>query len=325
MESDDILDGGVGKRLGSVELPRESSGPRLAIPLAVVQGATSGPTVWVNAALHGDEYLGPATVVRLLRELDPAAVRGRLILTPTLNPGGIRAMQREDPDRPADLNRIWAPDSEGTAASRLTSWAATELLGRSEYVVDLHSGGNRFSQEPFTAYPRTGQPVDDASSDLAKACGLRYIWAHQGSILEGALITAAARKGKPAVLIEMAGEGKAEPTWIDSMAAAVRGALAHVGVVAGSPRLLPSYQVFEGFTIVRNRSEGLWHREVEPAAPVRSGATLGRVTDLLGRELEAVAAPTSGVVVGICTYGFVPAQDYVAELAHGFRDEGPPA
>jgi len=29
--------------------------------------------------------------------------------------------------------------------------------------------------------------------------------------------------------------------------------------------------------------------------------------------------------MGICTYGFVPPEDYVAELAHEFRKEGPPS
>jgi predicted deacylase len=324
VEAGEILDGGVGKRLGAVELPQDTRGSA-AIPLAVVQGARPGPTLWINAALHGDEYLGPATIVRLLRDLNPPDVRGRLILTPSLNPGALRAMQRADPVEPVDLNRTWSSGANASRESRVRGWADKELLERSDFVLDLHSGGNRFLQESFAVYPRTAGAVDGASSALAKACGLPWIWAHHGSILEGALITAAARKGKPAVLLEMGGEGKAETASIDAMAGAIDGALAHAQIGAGAPRFLRSYHVFDGFLVLRNRTEGLWRRAIEPAASVHSGGALGRVMDLLGRELEVVTSPVDGVVVGICTYGFVPPEDYVAELAHEFHKEGPPS
>ena len=42
-----------------------------------------------------------------------------------------------------------------------------------------------------------------ALRDMAKACGLSLIWADATKYLEGALIRAAARRGKPAVLVEV--------------------------------------------------------------------------------------------------------------------------
>lgn len=320
---DGLLDGGAGRRLGYVDAACDPGKGTVRLALAVVAGVRSGPTVWVNASLHGDEYLGPATILALLRRLEPAAIRGRVILSPTLNPGAFRAMQRADPADPADLNRLWSAESRGSVRSPAIRWAESAILPRSDSVIDLHSGGNRFLQAPFAVYPRTGSGVDRDSSRLAKACGLPRIWAHRDSFLEGALITAAARRGKSAVLIEMEGEGKAEPAWTDGMVAAVEGGLAHLGVLEGKPRFRPSYQIFEGLTVVRNREEGLWSRAVEPAAPVRSGDALGHVSDLLGGEVERVTTPLDATVVGICTYGFVPRDDYVAELAHGFHPEGP--
>ncbi|HYM40084.1 MAG TPA: hypothetical protein VEY12_08085 [Thermoplasmata archaeon] len=55
------------------------------------------------------------------------------------------------------------------------------------------------------------------------------------------------------------------------------------------------------------------------------GAPLGHALDLFGGELEAMTSPVDAAVAGICTYGSAPAEDYVAELAHGFHVEGPPA
>ncbi len=322
-DSGAVLDGGAGKRLAFVELPGESRATKDRLPLAVVTGTHPGPSVWINASLHGDEYLGAASVLELFRRLKPVGVRGRVILTPVLNLSAFRAMQREDTVRGRDWNRIWL-SSRGTLPAAV-SWAREELLDRADLVLDLHSGGNRFLQAPFAVYPRVGGSAERRSAALAKACGLPWIWAHRGSILEGGLIVAAARERKAAALLEIAGEGKAEPTWVRGTLAAVRGALTQAGVVPGRVRFRRSYQVFRGFTVLRNREEGLWTRAVGPAGEVRRGGVLGHVHDPLGREIETVRSPVHGVVMGICTYGFVPAGDYAAEVAHGFRAEGPPA
>ncbi len=323
VHGDDLLDAGPGRRLGQIEVAAGSDGRAATIPIAILEGAPSGPTLWVNACLHGDEYLGAAVVAQLATQLDPDVLRGRLILTPTLNLGGVVAMQRSDPENPVDLNRVWRGDGV-EAAQTAVAWAEDALLGRSDFVVDLHSGGNRFLQQSYAVYSRVGARVDRDSSALAKSFGVPWVWAHRGSILEAGLITAASARGKPAVLLEMRGEGKAERAWIDEMADAVQGALTHAGLLPGSPRFRGSYRVFEGLTILRNHEAGLWDRSVDPGAEVGRGDPLGRVLDLLGRELEAVRSPVDAGVAGICTYGYVPAQDYVAELAHEFHEEGPP-
>jgi len=322
VDADEFLDRGVGKRAGSVEIPGVLGGAAYAVPLAVVAGERAGPTVWINSALHGDEYLGPATVARLLSDLEPGDIRGRLILTPTLNPRGTRAMLRTDGPDGLDLNRVWSATPTGPRAD-LVRWVRATLLARCDAVIDLHSGGNRFLQYPFAVFPQSG-PRSADSAVLAKACGLPWIWAHRSSLLENALVTAAAREGKAAVLLEMAGEGKAEAGWIGDMAAAVRGALAQVRAVDGRPRFRAAYRVFENLEVVRNRKEGLWQRSAEPGDALRAGDPLGRVLDLLGREREVVASPRDAAVAGICTYGFVPPEDYVAEVASGFHEEGPP-
>lgn len=320
-EIKELLDRGTGKRSAFVEVRGGTAADAVRIPLAVVAGKRPGPTAWINASLHGDEYLGPTSAAALLRTLDPAQIRGRVILTPTLNPGALRSMQREDSARPADWNRIWAHGPSRSDVPAAVAWAEDELLARADVVVDLHSGGNHFLQAPFAVYSRAGGAIDARSAALAKACGLPWIWAHRRSMLEGALITAAARQGTPAALIEIGGEGKAEPEDVRRMLDAARGALAYAGIVSGRPRFLRTYQVFTGFTVLRNRMEGRWSRLVDPGAKVRRGQPLGRVLDLLDHSLEVVKSPATAMVAGICTYGFVPSGDYVAELAHHVRTE----
>ncbi|MGQ0798142.1 MAG: succinylglutamate desuccinylase/aspartoacylase family protein [Methanobacteriota archaeon] len=299
---------------------REAEG----LPVAVVTGKRPGPTAWVNASIHGDEYLGPSTVAHFLEGLAPDEVRGRLILTPILNGGAFRAMDRADPADGIDWNRMWGAGDVPPRPARLRDVLAEEILARSDTLVDLHSGGSRFLQESFAVFHRTGGRLDAVGAAMAKAAGLPLVWAHPGSILETSLIAAAARDGRAAALLEIGGEGKAEEPDTTRMVRALRGTLRAAGVLSGRPRYLATYRVVEGFAVVRNRVAGLWRRAVEPGADVRAGQALGRVTDAFGDVLETVESVGDGVVLGVCTYGFVPREDYVAEIGLSVRREGPP-
>ncbi len=320
----DLLDQGPGKHLGSIALAGGTANAAAQIPIAVITGTRPGPTAWINASLHGDEYLGPAAIGPLLGKLAPDRIRGRVILTPTLNPAALHAMQREDPERRTDWNRIWADDPSRPEVPAAIAWARSELLPRADVVLDLHSGGNHFFQLPFAVYSKVGGAVDPRASALAKACGLPYVWAHRRGMLDGALVTAAAQAGKAAVLLEIGGEGKAEPAELREMVGAAEGALSFARIMRGRLRFLRTYHVFEDYTTVRNQREGRWSRLVEPGTRVRRGQPIGRVLDLLDREVEVVRSPVSAVVCGVCTYGYVAADDYAAEVASRFHTETGP-
>ena len=82
-----------GKQLGHLFVPYSHNlggWANLMLPIAVLANGT-GPTVLVLAGNHGDEYPGQVAVLRLLRELTPEKITGRLILIPTLTMPGAKA------------------------------------------------------------------------------------------------------------------------------------------------------------------------------------------------------------------------------------------
>lgn len=320
IDIDEALRASGTKRTGFLPLP--DSGGHL--PVAIVSGNERGPVVWVNASIHGDEYLGTAAIARLLPGLEPDQVTGGIVLTPVLNLPAFREMRRTNSLHDVDLNRAWAEGVHPGATTRIRDAVATRILKHADYVVDLHSGGNRYLQGAFTVYHRVGGTTEADSSALAKATGLPLIWADSTKFLEGALIVAAARLGKPSTLIEIAGEGKAEEHWVARMVSAVRGALAQAHVLGRDASFLPEYRVFHKFTIVKNDEEGLWERQAEPGDDVARGGTLGRVLDAFGAEVEVVRSPEDANLLGIYTYGFVGENETIAELGHDFHMEGPP-
>src|SRR5436305_13564617 len=54
-------------------------------PVISVTGANPGPTLFVNAGVHGGEYPAIEAVIRLSKTLDPKTISGAVILMPCLN------------------------------------------------------------------------------------------------------------------------------------------------------------------------------------------------------------------------------------------------
>ena len=107
---------GVGKTaIVRLELPKlytMRASPEMAVH--VINGAKAGPTMFVSAAIHGDELNGVEMVRRLLLELDPKEVSGTLIAIPVVNIFGIvqysRCLLYTSPS-PRDLSTSRMPSS----------------------------------------------------------------------------------------------------------------------------------------------------------------------------------------------------------------------
>src|SRR5947209_4036305 len=57
----------------------------VAVPVIAINGAHDGPRVAVTAGVHGAEYVGIEAARRLGTELDPAEVRGSVLVVPIVN------------------------------------------------------------------------------------------------------------------------------------------------------------------------------------------------------------------------------------------------
>ena len=107
-----------GRQTNWLQLPHSSNVSAygwIGIPIAVIRNG-SGPTVFLGAGNHGDEYEGQITLVRLIRELDPARIQGRLIIMPAENLPAALAGQRCSPIDDGNLNRSFPGDPDGRRA-----------------------------------------------------------------------------------------------------------------------------------------------------------------------------------------------------------------
>ncbi|AXH15432.1 succinylglutamate desuccinylase/aspartoacylase family protein [Malaciobacter mytili] len=181
----------------NIELPKLYNTPT-HLPLHIIRGKKDGPTVFVSAAIHGDELNG-IEIIRRLRKLSILKrLRGTLILVPIVNVYGTMTQSRYMPDR-RDLNRSFPGTNRGSLASRVAKIFFNEVVSVCDFGIDLHTASIHKSNLPQI---RTNIK-DELSYSLAKAFEAPVIL--HSELRDGSLREVAQEKGIRVLLYE-AGE-----------------------------------------------------------------------------------------------------------------------
>ena len=115
-------------------------------PVFVARGAEPGPTLCITAGVHGDELNGVEVARRAFSRLDPAVLRGTLIVLPSVNAEGVRTGNRYLSDR-RDLNRAFPGREDGSVAA-LIAHAVFKVVERCNALVDLHTASDNRTNLP---------------------------------------------------------------------------------------------------------------------------------------------------------------------------------
>src|SRR5258705_56661 len=155
---------GSGKQTGFLRLPHSvhrSAYGWVPIPIARIsntRGNGDGPRILLMAGNHGDEYEGQVALGRLIRDLDPAEVQGRIIILPSANFPAAMAGSRTSPLDSGNLNRSFPGDPTGGPTAQIAYYIESELLPRCDFVLDIHSGGSSLTYLPSTLGRRPDTP-----------------------------------------------------------------------------------------------------------------------------------------------------------------------
>jgi predicted deacylase len=98
----------------TVNLPISVLSDHTAVTLSVhvIHGRRPGPTMFVSAAIHGDEVVGVEIVRRLLKTKDLKTMRGTLLAIPIVNSFGFMNHSRY-----LSYCQIWCLRFQGHAAT----------------------------------------------------------------------------------------------------------------------------------------------------------------------------------------------------------------
>jgi len=314
-----------GKQTGFLRIPHSthrSAYGWIPAPITVLAGG-DGPTVLLMAGNHGDEYEGQIALTRLVQDLEPSDIRGRIIILTMANPPAAEAGLRTSPIDGGNLNRTFPGDARGGPTEMIAHYIEHVLMPLADYMVDLHSGGTSLFYPP-TLLRGMGHNDEEAEKlkALQSAFDLPYAWVFTGgggpSSTARTALGAANRNSVTGIMAELAGGGGVDR---DILLLTDRG----LRRILHSLDMLPGYQPdAERGTRELNARGSVYAYEVglfEPykdiADPVGEGEIVGQIhhPETPWKSSDPVTSPYAGIVLCKRALGQVRRGDAVFQIA----------
>ncbi len=279
-----------------LEVGRLVTGSPLAMPVIAMHGRADGPTIWVNAAIHGDEINGIEVVRRIRAALDPRRMRGTVLLVPVVNVPGFMTGTRYFPDR-RDLNRSFPGSRNGSQASRVARAFMNTIVDRSDVGIDLHTGSGHRAN-----LPQIRADLDDTDTRRLALAFDAPVMMHAAN-RDGSLRAAATKLDKPVLLYEAGEAWRFDEAAIATGTRGVLNVLAELDVIDAEPESDSSRPPLHSVECrssqwVRARRGGLVSLWPVLGDQVLRGQPIGQIHDTRGKRLSRLTAPTDGIVIG---------------------------
>ena len=273
-------------------LSQSFEGISVPTPVLVVNGARSGPSLCLIAAIHGDELNGIEIVRRVLYTLDPEELSGTVIGVPIANLQGFRRNSRYLTDR-RDLNRYFPGNPTGSSASRIAHSFFNDVVKHCDVLVDLHTGSfHRTNLLQLRADLR-----DPAILQLTHGFGSTVVLQSEGA--PGTLRRAAAENGIPAVTLEAGGPMRLDEESVEQGVAGIETLLAHMNMMKRFRFWGNAEPVYYESRWVRADQGGILLSSVSLGQTVSPGELLGTVTDPITNVRVEILSPHTGKVIGM--------------------------
>lgn len=264
------------------------------LPVIALRGHKPGPVLFVSAAMHGDEINGVEIIRRVLKLPVLSELCGTLLAVPVVNVLAFLHQSRYLPDR-RDLNRSFPGSETGSLAARLAHLFLKEVVGNSDYGIDLHTGAIH--------RPNLPQIRADLSNPenlrLAKVFGAPLFLDSKPT--EGTLRAYTTAVNKPVILYEACEALRFDETAIRIGVQGVVNVLGELGMIppgeeAPASSVVPVFAKSEVW--VRAPGSGILRAQAGLGDAVKKGQVLGLVGDPFGEQEQPVVAPATGIVIG---------------------------
>lgn len=286
----------------------------LHLPVTVLRGRRDGPTVFLSAALHGDELDGVEIIRRVLDRLSPETLRGTLFAVPIVNVFGFVHQSRYLPDR-RDLNRSFPGSANGSMAAQLAHSFMREVVRHCEVGIDLHTASHFRTNLPHTRADLRRERL----RDLAMAFDAPVTMDSRPP--RGSLRAAAARRGVDVLVFEGGEIMRFTPDVVRAGVTGVRRVLARMGMVRDSGRdRSPRTFVSDESRWVRAPRSGIARISASLGDRVADKASLGTVSGPLGERQSTIRATGDGIIVGLRTNPLVNRGEALVHIAVGEQE-----
>lgn len=290
-------------------LPGLYTHTNIHIPVHVICGKTAGPTLFISAAVHGDEINGVEIIRRVMNLPGMKRLKGTLVAIPVVNVYGFLSKSRYLPDR-RDLNRSFPGSEKGSMASKLAHLFLNKVSKYCDYGIDLHTAA--ISRENL---PQIRAVLDnDETRALAKAFAAPVIL--DAPLREGSLREAVAKYGTQMLLYETGEALRFDEVSIRGGVKGITNVMRHVGMLPASrQRKKTESAIAHSSKWVRAPQSGILRLTNPMGQRIHKGDVLGYISDPFGEIEVEVIAPVSGMVIGKSTLPLVHEGEAIYHIA----------
>nr|WHW29149.1 putative succinylglutamate desuccinylase/aspartoacylase family protein [uncultured bacterium] len=302
----DVMAGKSGT--GELPISRLVTGTHISLPLRVLHGAHDGPTVWLSAAVHGDEVAGVEIIRRALETVDARRLRGTVLAVPIVNVHGFLSGDRYLPDR-RDLNRSFPGSATGSLAGRIAHLFMNQVVERCDVGIDLHTGSDH-----RTNLPQIRADLDDPETRvLAEAFGAPFML--HAKLRDGSMRAAATAAGATVLLFEGGEAWRLDEAAVSCGVRGIRRVLRQLEMIDDElePLAPPIESRSSGW--IRARRSGICSMHVGLGDLVQKGETIAAIHDSVGVRVSSMKATRSGLVIGHSRQPLVNQGDAIVHIA----------
>lgn len=303
-------------------------GPDLAnkavvkIPVIVLCGEKAGPTLWINGAVHGDELNGSVAAWQMVRELDPAEVKGTIVVTPIANTLAFMDFHTISHIDDRNMDQIFPGDATGDFTQRTAKLLYDEIRAHADMLISFHTMNKTHEAHIYTvthAVPGVDPALNKRSQELALAFGAKTncvvdLTTAKGELpgaTSGALDITCIKDGIPAFMAEVNHGCDANETDIADAIVGMKNVMKLSGMMDGEivQKYKDRYRILDR-RFLRAPEGGMWKAAVTPGQIYQAGSSFGQI-HYFGEEIKPVVIQEDFYVIGIKKYPAVQSGDRI--------------
>jgi predicted deacylase len=294
-------------------------GIKLEIHVIKIIGNINGPKIYVGGGIHGDETNGIEAALKIQEFMKPSNLKGKIIIVPVQNPGGLHYRMRLNPYDPIDPDWVHPGKPTGTYTQRVKH-ILNNLARNADCVIDLHTAGRGgINNTMIYTPPETGNGAGKLSLELSIAFGGDRIIQGEKDEDYGWPVTntmpfVAARGGRAGIYAE-AGEGGSvtpNPKHVDYFVTGILNVLKVMGMIDGKPVIQGERVVVdplrENSISVRVKEFGIHSPLTCVGNKVKKGQILAKVRKIPS-GIDKFDSPINGIVTWQQSFGPVSKGD----------------
>ena len=293
----------------NLELPKLYHSP-MDLPIRVIRGKKDGPTIFISAAIHGDELNG-IEIIRRFRKLSILKrLKGTIVLIPIVNIYGVMTLSRYMPDR-RDLNRSFPGTKKGSLASRVAKVFFDDIVSKCDFGIDLHTAAIHKSNLPQI---RTNLD-NEFTYNLAKVFEAPIVL--HSELRDGSLRAEAQEKGIPVLLYEAGEALRFDETSIRIGVKGIVNILRELDMlpVVNMKRRFKNPIIARSSQWIRSTESGVIRTIKALGDTVKDDEIIAYVDEPLGDESFEIRATFDGVIIGKSEIPLIQEGDAVFHIA----------